>query len=178
MAATPKRRRIDSGTLAGLTVAVAGILGGYLLEGGKAGDVLGESAALIVFGGCLGATLVANPLPLVKAAFARTRDLLFELPDDKAELIDQLVAFSQAARKNGIVSLEQDAEGHRGSVPAQKHALAVDGTDLQEIRKIMELARSPCRGHRAEARPRCSSPPAATRPPSASSGPYSASSRS
>jgi len=149
MAATPKRRRIDSGTLAGLTVAVAGILGGYLLEGGKAGDVLGESAALIVFGGCLGATLVANPLPLVKAAFARTRDLLFELPDDKAELIDQLVAFSQAARKQGIVSLEQEVMAIEDPFLHKSMLLAVDGMDLQEIRGIMGLAMDAAE-HRAD----------------------------
>jgi len=149
MAATRKGRRLDLGTVGGLAAAVAGILGGYLLEGGKAGDVLGESAALIVFGGCLGATLVANPLPLVRTAFSGVRDLLFEAPDDKAELIDRLVGFSQMARKQGIVALEQDVMAVEDPFLHKSMLLAVDGMDLQEIRGIMGLAMEAAE-HRAE----------------------------
>ncbi len=153
MAAARKGRRIDTGTLGGLLVAVAGILGGYLLEGGRTGDVLGESAALIVFGGCLGATLVANPLVQVRAAFARAKDLLFEPPDDKAELIERLVAFSQMARKQGVVSLEQEALAIDDPYLRKSLLLAIDGLDLQEIRSIMGLATDAAE-HRAEAEAR------------------------
>lgn len=149
MAATRSTRRFDVGTVGGLAAAVAGILGGYLLEGGKAGDVLGESAALIVFGGCLGATLVANPLPLVRAALARVKDLLFEAPDDKPGLIDRLVAFAQNARKQGIVSLEQDVLAVEDPFLRKSMLLAVDGMDLQEIRGIMGLAMEAAE-HRAD----------------------------
>lgn len=150
MAARGRAKRLDPGTLAGLAVAVAGILGGYLLEGGKPGDVVGESAALIVFGGCLGATLVANPLPLVRAAARRARELLFEPQDDSAELLERLVGFSQAARKQGIVSLEQDVLAIEDPFLHKSMLLAVDGMDLQEIRSIMELEMDAAE-HRAEA---------------------------
>lgn len=139
MAAKTKGRRLDLGTLAGLALAVAGILGGYLLEGGKPGDVVGESAALIVFGGCLGATLVANPLPLVRAAARRVKDLLFEPADDRRQVLEQLVGFAQAARKQGIVSLEQDVMAIEDPFLHKSLLLAVDGMDLQEIRSIMQL---------------------------------------
>jgi chemotaxis protein MotA len=53
-------------------------------------------------------------------------------------MIDQVIDYATKARKNGIVSLESDA----GSIddPFLKKALnlAVDGTDLQELRKMME----------------------------------------
>ncbi|MCX7605550.1 MAG: flagellar motor protein [Bryobacteraceae bacterium] len=150
MAATGKSKRLDLGTLGGLAVAVAGILGGYLLEGGKPGDVLGESAALIVFGGCLGATLVANPIAMVRAAARRVRDLLFEEGDDSSELVERLVGFSQAARKQGIVSLEQDVLAIEDPFLRKAMLLAVDGMDLQEIRSIMELEMDTAE-HRAEA---------------------------
>lgn len=150
MAAKGKGSRLDLGTLAGLAVAVAGILGGYLLEGGKPGDVLGESAALIVFGGCLGATLVANPLALVRAAARRVKDLLFEPADDRQQVVEQLVGFAQAARKQGIVSLEQDVLAIEDPFLHKSLLLAVDGMDLQEIRAIMELEMDAAE-HRAEA---------------------------
>ncbi|GIU73848.1 MAG: flagellar motor protein [Bryobacteraceae bacterium] len=150
MAAKDKRGRLDFGTVAGLAVAVAGVLGGYLLEGGKPGDVLGESAALIVFGGCLGATLVANPMALVRAAARRVKDLLFEPADDRGPLVEQLVSFSQAARRQGIVSLEQDVLAIEDPFLRKSMLLAVDGMDLQEIRSTMELEMDAAE-HRAEA---------------------------
>lgn len=138
----PKRkaeRRLDFGTVGGLVVALAGILGGYRLEHGSAGALLGESAALIVFGGCLGATLVANPPTLVKRALLRARDVLLEPADESPELIESLVSFALRARKNGIVSLEQEAIEIPDPFLRKCMTLAVDGMDLQEIRGVMEL---------------------------------------
>jgi chemotaxis protein MotA len=131
--------RLDVGTLAGLLLALLGILGGYFLEHGRATQVLGESAALIVFGGTLGATLVANPLPLMKRAARRAKSLLWQPRDDKAELIDRLVAFATQARKNGIVSLEKEVLELPNSFLRKSLMLAVDGIDLEELRASMEL---------------------------------------
>jgi chemotaxis protein MotA len=133
-------KKLDLGTLMGLLLAVGGILGGYLLENGKPQGLIGESAAIIVLGGCLGATMVANPLPLVLRAFRRMRDLLLEAPDDKPELIEALVGFSMRARKHGIVALEQEASEIQDPFLRKSLMLAVDGMDLQEIRGAMELA--------------------------------------
>jgi chemotaxis protein MotA len=140
MAAAKKRRgRPDLGTWAGLLVAVAGILGGYLMEHGKVGDVMGESAALIVFGGTLGATLVANPLSLVRRSARRARDLLVEPADQTRQLIDQVVQFAMKARKNGIVALDADALALEEPFLRKSLLMAVDGMDLQEIRAAMNL---------------------------------------
>ena len=65
----PKPRlRPDLGSVAGILVALGGIFYGFFLEQGKAGYLMGESAALIVVGGCLGATLVGNPLSAMRGA--------------------------------------------------------------------------------------------------------------
>lgn len=135
-----RKKKLDLGTVLGLTLAGGGILGGYLLEHGKPQGLIGESAAIIVLGGCFGATMVANPLWLVLRAFGRTRDLLWETPDDKCELIETLVGFSTRARKHGIVSLEQEASELQDPFLRKSLMLAVDGMDLQEIRSAMQLA--------------------------------------
>jgi chemotaxis protein MotA len=136
---TGRKQRLDVGTFAGLAVAIGGILGGYLLEHGNTREMLGESAALIVLGGCLGATLVANPLALVLRAARRGKSLLVEPVDDKEDLIDALVGFSMRARKHGVVSLEQESLAIEDHFLRKSLMLAVDGIDLQEIRGVMGL---------------------------------------
>ncbi|MBI4890485.1 MAG: flagellar motor protein [Acidobacteria bacterium] len=135
-----QKQKADFGTIGGLLLATAGILGGYLLEHGKPQGLIGESAALIVLGGCLGATLVANPPSLVLRALTRARGLLMEAADDKEQLIEALVGFATRARKNGIVSLEQEASELEDPFLRKSLMLAVDGMDLQEIRSVLELA--------------------------------------
>ncbi len=137
----PRKRRshFDLGTVAGLAVAIGGILGGFLLEHGNTREMLGESAALIVLGGCLGATMVANPLRLVGRAMKRGKSLLMEPSDDRADLIDALVGFSMRARKHGIVSLEHDGMAIEDHFLRKSLMLGIDGIDLEELRNVMTL---------------------------------------
>ena len=131
------RSKLDLGTTGGLLLAVGGILGGYYLEHGRAGDLMGASAALIVLGGSLGATLVANPLSLVRRAVRLTGSLLREPADDSAALLETIVDFATRARKAGIVALEQEAMEVEDAFLRKSRTLAVDGVDLQEIRSSM-----------------------------------------
>lgn len=132
-------RSLDLGTVLGLLLAVAGILGGFLLEEGQPQQMVGLSAAVIVFGGCLGATLVASPLPHVRGAAARWRDIFYSAHDDSGALIEDLVRYATRARKDGLVSLEQEAGQNPDPFLQKTLMLAVDGADLQEIRSMMEL---------------------------------------
>ena len=60
MAKQDSGSRLDLGSVLGLLLAVAGILGGFWLENGRPHQVVRLSAALIVFGGCFGASPVAE----------------------------------------------------------------------------------------------------------------------
>lgn len=140
MASSGRKRHLDFGSALGLLLAAGGILGGFMLEGGKPFEqMMGLSAALIVFGGCLGATMVANPLRLVIEAFRQTADVLFEEDSSEEALIDQLVTYAIQARKEGVVSLESEAQAIEDPYFRKTMMLAVDGTDLQELRNMMEL---------------------------------------
>ena len=64
MARKRKAQRVDTGSFLGILLAAGGILGGFMYEGGSPlKDMVGPSAALIVFGGCLGATMLSHPEP-------------------------------------------------------------------------------------------------------------------
>lgn len=139
MAGKAAGRRPDLASFGGLLLAGAGIVGGFLLEGGKTEQMMGASAALIVFGGCAGAVMVANPLSLIRRALGRLRDVLFETESDAAEMVEQVVNYAVMARKNGLVSLEQEAMNAKDPYLRKALLLAVDGADLEEIRSMMEL---------------------------------------
>jgi chemotaxis protein MotA len=128
----------DIATLAGIVLALAGILGGLILEKGQIQDVLQGTAALIVLGGTFGAVLITNPLPVVLRAFGGLNKVFMERGSSTPEIIESLIQYATKARKNGIVSLESEAAAIADPFLRKALGLAVDGTDLQEIRKMME----------------------------------------
>jgi len=140
-AAAPKRAgaRPDLATLGGLAVALTGLIGGLLLEKGSIMDVSQFTAAMIVFGGTFGAVLVTTPLPIFLSAMKGLKSVFFEKASSTSETIQALVQYATAARKNGIVSLETEAAKIADPFLRKSLNLAVDGTDLQEIRKMMEI---------------------------------------
>ncbi len=133
------RGKPDLATLAGLTIAIGGILLGMILEGGKIREILQPTAALIVFGGTIGAVLVTMPLGVARRSVSALMSILVEKEQTPQAIIEEIIGYATKARKNGIVALEQDAEAIQDRFLRKALNLAVDGTDLQEIRKMMEL---------------------------------------
>jgi chemotaxis protein MotA len=79
---------MDLGTIIGITVAAVGILLGQVLEGGAVLQILQPTAALIVFGGTIGATMIGFPLETFKRAMV---ELIYVFKDSEAapnEVID------------------------------------------------------------------------------------------
>jgi chemotaxis protein MotA len=146
----PSARRLDLATLGGLVLALAGILGGLVLERGKVQDVAQLTAAIIVLGGTLGAVMVTTPMDILRSAAGKLLTVFFEARHRPEAIIEQIIGFATKARKNGIVSLEDDAASIEDPFLRKALNLAVDGTDLQELRRMMELDIS-IEEHRGEA---------------------------
>ncbi|MGB9147353.1 MAG: flagellar motor protein, partial [Acidobacteriaceae bacterium] len=125
--------------LGGVLLAVAGILAGLLLEGGHLGQVLQPTAAIIVFGGTLGAVMLQFPLRTVGRAALRLVRLFLHRSDGGAALLRQIVGFANKARRHGIISLDQDLETIADPFLRQALTLAVDGTEPAELHRIMEV---------------------------------------
>ena len=128
----------DVATLAGIALALLGIVGGLILEKGSIHDIAQATAAMIVFGGTIGAVLVTNPLPVFLRAVKGLKAVFFEQGVELSSTIDTLIQFATKARKNGIVSLESEADQLTDPFLRKALNLAVDGTDLNELRKMME----------------------------------------
>ena len=130
---------MDKSTIAGIFLAIGGIVSGLLIEGGKIAQILQPTAAMIVFGGTLGAVMVQFPLPIVFQAFKRLAHVFLDKKEEPTGLIKELVGYAQRARKDGIVSLDSELEKIKDPFLKKTLMLAVDGTEPQELRKIMEL---------------------------------------
>ncbi len=129
----------DLATLGGIALALAGILGGLILEKGSILDVAQTTAALIVLGGTFGAVLITTPLPVFLEAMKAMRAVFLEQASSVGETIETLIHFASQARRNGIVSLENESRDIADPFLRKALSLAVDGTDLNEIRKMMEI---------------------------------------
>jgi len=130
---------LDKSTIGGIFIAIAGIGMGLFLEGGKIAQILQPTAAMIVFGGTLGAVMVQFPLPLVTEAFKRIAHVVFDKKEDPQKLVNELVIYAQRARREGIVSLDSKLGEINDPFLKKALMLAVDGTDPEELRKMMEL---------------------------------------
>jgi len=130
---------MDKGSIGGVFLAVAGIIAGLLIEGGNLGQILQPTAALIVFGGTLGAVLLQFPLPTVVAAFGRLAHVFVAPKKHNDQLVGQLVAYANKARRNGVVSLDNDLGAIKDPFLKQTLMLAVDGTEPADLRKIMRV---------------------------------------
>ena len=130
---------MDKSSIGGITLALGGILLGLLLEGGNIAQILQPTAALIVFGGTLGAVMLQFPLRVIFAAFGRLGHLFVNPSRDPRSMIDEIVGYAQKARKEGIISLDSDLRNINDPFLKKSLMLAVDGTEPQEIRKMMEL---------------------------------------
>jgi chemotaxis protein MotA len=130
---------MDLGTLVGVLIALVGILFGFLLEGGSLIEILQPTAFFIVFGGTIGATMIAFPLGVFIEACKGLGRALFEKKHDVDALITQLVGYAQKARREGIISLENESNEVKDPFLKQALQMAVDGTDPAELRQTMEL---------------------------------------
>lgn len=112
---------------------------GLILEGGSILGLIGISAILIVFGGTVGVLVVAFGL----AGFLKVPKLIMlglrgakERPE---ELIAQLVSLAEKARREGLLSLEEESQSIQDAFLKKGLTLVIDGTDPEQVRSILEI---------------------------------------
>jgi chemotaxis protein MotA len=131
--------RPDIASIVGLVVALGGIMGGLVMEGGKVSDVTQITAAIVVLGGTLGAVMVTSPMSALIGAAKSLKKVFLEETIDPAVAVEEVIGYATKARKNSIISLEEDLDKIEDPFLRKALSLAVDGTDLQELRAMMEL---------------------------------------
>jgi len=129
---------MDFLTIAGIIGAIAAILGGQALEGGHVGSLIQGPAFVIVFGGTLGATLVAYPLNEFRAGLSLLKAAFSQKKNDNEAILQQILELAGVARRDGVLALES----RLGSIddPFLKRAVGyiVDGIDANIVREALE----------------------------------------
>jgi len=131
--------RPDLATIGGLVLAVGGILTGLMMEGGKIKDVAQITAAFIVLGGTMGAVMVTTPTVVLLRGFKKLGAVFFDRAEPLTKTVDDIIMYATQARKQGIVSLEQQTNTIQDPFLRKALNLAVDGIDMSQIKGIMDL---------------------------------------
>jgi chemotaxis protein MotA len=134
-----RRGRIDVTSVAGVPIGLGFILLGQLLEGGSLRSILQVTAAVIVFGGTLGAVLVSFSLDDVRRAVRSLRTVFVDREAPMEDTIATITRFAVKARRDGIMSLEDEVERLQDPFLRRGLGLAVDGTSPGTLRTMLEL---------------------------------------
>ena len=134
-----KKSSMDLASVIGLTLAVFAILGGQALEGGSVGSIMQPTAALIVLGGTFGACLLQFPLAVALTSFKSIVKAFFEPKGNNKEIIQEIIRFANKARKEGVISLEADAQKITDPFLKKALTMAMDGVEPKVLRETMEL---------------------------------------
>ena len=128
---------MDLGTLVGLGVGFGMVFLGILFGGAGVFLYFDPNSILIVIGGSLGAMLVASPMSRVLGLMSYVRHTLFVADWKEEKMITDLVAFSERARREGLLALEDNLDEVEDEFMRKGVQLVVDGTDPEVIKDIL-----------------------------------------
>jgi chemotaxis protein MotA len=128
---------MDLGTILGLGVGAAMIVMSILTSGGNILMYVNIPSALMVLGGSFSAMLVANPMSRMLGIMNYLK-LVLNMPNYEEErIISSLVNFSEKARREGLLALEDDLEEVEDEFMRKGIQLVVDGTDPEIIKSVL-----------------------------------------
>jgi len=130
---------MDFLSVIGLIVGVSAILVGQYLEGGTISTLVNGPAMLIVLGGTLGAVMLQSPFSIFMRS-VRMSSWIFITPKHPMErTIDKIVSWSNIARKEGLLGLENIEEQEKNLFARKGLQLLIDGSEPDNIRSILEV---------------------------------------
>ncbi|MBI5007606.1 MAG: flagellar motor protein [Nitrosomonadales bacterium] len=130
---------MDKLSLFGILVAVVGILGGQLLEGGSANVLMQLAAFFIVFGGTIGAVMLQHPARVFVTGVKMGAWVFVTPVVDMQKLAHQIGIWGGIARKDGILALEAQLKNVDDPFVRKGLQLLVDGNSAEKIREILDI---------------------------------------
>lgn len=122
----------------GAIIAFGGILLGYHEENGVLWNLVKQSSPfLIVFGGTIGIALIAFPLRNIKRIPGALKLIFMPKKHNYPELVDMLCNIANKARKDGLLSLEAEADKMSDHFIKKGLGYIADGVDPEFLKKVL-----------------------------------------
>lgn len=128
----------DLASILGTLLGISGVVGGQILEGGHLHQILQFTAALIVFGGTLGAMLLAYPMNDIRRAFSMIPSVYLDFNSDLSPVIAEIVKAATIARKEGLLAVEPVRVTFTDPLFRKSIKYVIDGFEPNTVREIIE----------------------------------------
>jgi chemotaxis protein MotA len=130
---------MDIITIISIIFAFGSLIVAFVLEGGVVSALLQPTAALIVFGGTIGAIGISFKGSNLAKVPKLLRKVFFNKSENREEIMDAFVALSILTRKEGLLALEQEtADKHYDDFIVTGIKLVVDGADEDTLKHALE----------------------------------------
>jgi chemotaxis protein MotA len=130
---------MDWSSVAGVLLALAGIILGQGLEGGKLTSLLQPAAFSIVIIGTFGAVMLQTRLPTLRRGLTMLRWVFRPPLDNRAVLARDINAWSVAARRDGLLALERYMLASKDKFIAKGLRMIVDGIQPDKMRQMLDM---------------------------------------
>ncbi|HNC65763.1 MAG TPA: flagellar motor protein [Thauera aminoaromatica] len=130
---------MDKISLVGLTLGIAAILVGQVIEGGHLSSLFQPTAFMIVIGGTLGAVMLQSPLRIFMQGMRMARWVFVPPAPAFDTIIEQVANWGHTARKEGLLSLENQIEALSDPFMRKGLQLLVDGIEPNRLREVLEV---------------------------------------
>jgi chemotaxis protein MotA len=129
---------MDPATIIGLVVAFGALFAMITVEGSSVTAILLPAPMILVFGATLAVGIAGGTIKDAIAAFKALPSAFKGRTSKPQDTIDLLVGLAEKARSDGLLSLEQEAEGVDDSFLKGALQNVADGTDGEELRILLE----------------------------------------
>jgi chemotaxis protein MotA len=129
---------VDWASVAGLALALAGLLLGHGLDGGKFASLLQPAAFAIVVIGTFGAVLLQTEAPTFVRGMRMLAWVFRPPPSQRAQLARDIAKWSMLARRDGLLSLERYMQGTSDKFIQKGLRLMIDGIHPDKLRGLLE----------------------------------------
>lgn len=132
---------MDIASLVGLLLGVAMFLVGVLSGGAGVaglGSMWDTASVIITIGGSISGVIASNKVPDIITGLKGFKLIFNNKTEDPAVVIQTIIDLSNIARKEGLLALEEAANGIEDEFMKKGVMLVVDGTDPELVRGILE----------------------------------------
>jgi chemotaxis protein MotA len=129
---------MDRASIIGIVLGISAIVGGSVVEGGNLNTILQPTAAIIVFGGTFGATLLSYSARDVLKAISSLKYIFDNKKVDQESVISDLVKYCAVARRKGLIALEQELSMIDNEFLRDALRMAINGMGAKILRETLE----------------------------------------